>query len=71
MFVCIEVALHRVPIEKGIQLGLGEGPIKWVQCTNPAGTIGPASRTLAHTRSKALSVANFTLGSEGCPVSSY
>ena len=33
----------------GIQLGLGEGPIKLVQCPNPAGTIAPASRTLAHT----------------------
>ena len=43
------VALCRVTMERGVQLDLGEGPIKWVQCPNPAGTIGPASRTLDHT----------------------
>ena len=43
---------------------LGEGPIKWVQCPNPAGTIGPASCMLIRTHARcALSVANFTLGS--------
>ena len=27
---------------------------KWVQCPNPAGTIGPTSRTLVHTRAKSV-----------------
>ena len=51
MYVCIKVALCEVPMESGagVQLGQGEGPIKWVQCPNSAGTIGPALRTLAHT----------------------
>ena len=54
-----------LPMESGVQLGLGEGPIKkWVQCPNPAGTIGPASRTLGHTCTLGvLFVNNFTLGS--------
>ena len=42
MYVCIEAVLRRVPMEKGVQHGLGGG----VQCPNPTGTIGPASRTL-------------------------
>ena len=50
-------------MESGVQLGQREGPIKWVQCPNPAGTIGPASHTLAHTSADALSVADFNLGS--------
>ena len=43
----------------------GRGPSKkWVQCPNPAGTIGPASRRLAHTCTLGvLSATNFTLGS--------
>ena len=36
---------------------------KWVQCPNPAGTIGPASRTLAHTHAWSAFYANFNLGS--------
>ena len=50
MHVCIEVAL------RGITHGIGRSNCawggahqKWVQCPNPAGTIGPASRTLTHT----------------------
>ena len=35
-------------MEKGVQLGLGEGPIKWVQCPKPVGIIDPTSRTLTH-----------------------
>ena len=56
-----------VPMESGIQLGLGEGPsIKWVQCPNPAGTIGHVLRTLAHTcKLRVLSVAKISLGSQG------
>ena len=42
-----------------------------VQCPNPAGTIGPMSRTPAHTCGVVLSVASFTLGSYGWSVSSY
>ena len=38
MYVCIEVALCGDPMERGVQLGLGKGPIKWVQCPNPADT---------------------------------
>ena len=49
MYVCIDIALCGVLMGSGIQLGLVERPIKWVQCPNPAGTIGPASGTLAHT----------------------
>ena len=49
VYVGINVALRGVPMERGVQLGLGEGPVKWVQCPNPAGSIGPASGTLAHT----------------------
>ena len=49
MYVCVKVALRGVPMGSGVQLGLGEGPIKWVQCPNPVGTIGPTLRTLAHT----------------------
>ena len=41
MYVCLEVALRVVPMERGVQLGLGEEPFKWVQCPNPTGTIGP------------------------------
>ena len=57
--------MYEMPMELGVQLGLGEGPIKkWVQCRNPAGTIGPASYTLAHTCTLGvLSVTNFSLGS--------
>ena len=63
MYVSIEVALHGVPMEWGVQLGLGEGPIKkLVQCTNPAGTIGPAPFKVAHTCTQCvLSVANFNI----------
>ena len=42
LHLCLEVALSRVPMERGVQLGLGEGPIKWVQFSDPA------SPTLAH-----------------------
>ena len=63
MYVYVEVALRGVPMEKGVQLGLGEGPSR-----------GPISQPhgyhqsrVTHTGSylrKALSVANFTtLGS--------
>ena len=39
-----------VPMELGVQLGLGDGARqKWVQYPNPAGTIGPTSRTLYQT----------------------
>ena len=31
-------------MERAVQLGLGEGPIKWAQCSNSAGTIGPRHR---------------------------
>ena len=41
----------------------GEAPVKWINFPNTSGTIGPVSRTLAHTCAYALSVANFTLGS--------
>ena len=65
-YVCIEAALRGVPMERGFQLGLEEWSIKWVQCPNPTGTIGPTSRTLAHTCTLcALSVANFTLPAKG------
>ena len=30
MYVCIEVAFVEFPMESGVQLGLGEGPIKKV-----------------------------------------
>ena len=53
-----------LPMESGAQPCLGLGPIKkWVQCPNPAVTIGPASRILAHNSTLCvLSVANFTQG---------
>ena len=28
VYVCIEIALHGMPMERDVQLGLGEGPIK-------------------------------------------
>ena len=62
-YVYIEVAFCGVPMISGIQLGLAEGSIKWVQCPIPAGTVGPASPELAHAHNHAFSVANFTLGS--------
>ena len=38
---------------RGVQLDLGEGPIKkGVQCPNSAGTIDPGSRTLTHTNAR-------------------
>ena len=51
MYLCIEVALHRIAHGIGkSNWAWGKGPsIKWVQCPNPAGNIGSASRTLAHT----------------------
>ena len=59
-----EFAIRGVPMGLGVQLGLGErAHQKWVQCPNPAGTIGPTSRTPAHTCGVVLSVASFTLGS--------
>ena len=49
---------------KGRPTGSGGGDHqKWVQCPNPASTIGPASSTLARACAKTLSVANFNLGS--------
>ena len=59
IYVYVEVALHGVPMERGVQPGLGEGPIMWVQCPNPTGTIGPVLRRLAHTY--AFSGSNFNL----------
>ena len=64
MYMCIEVAIRGVPLERGVQLDLGEGPIRWVQCPNTVGTISPAAYTLAHTCTlHSFSVANFILGS--------
>ena len=65
MYVCIEVALCGGPMGLGVQLGLGDGSHeKWVLCPNRAGTIRPASHTLAHTCTLCvLSVANSTMGS--------
>ena len=52
IYVCIEVALCGVPMEKGVQLWTwGRGP-QGFQCSNTAGTIGPTSRTLADTCAK-------------------
>ena len=51
----------RAPLK---ELGLGEGPIKWVHYPNPTGTIGSASHPPVHTCTPGvLSVADFTLGS--------
>ena len=62
MYVCMEVALRGAPTGSGVQLDLG--PIKSESSPNPADTISPASRKLAHTCTLCvLSVANFTLGS--------
>ena len=47
--VRIEDALHGVPMGPGVQLGLGEGPIKSGSSPNLARTIGPVSHTLVHT----------------------
>ena len=64
MSVCLEVALCGVPMEKGVKLGLVEGPSR-----------GPMFQPRRYHRSRvthagsylhtvcALSVANFTLGS--------
>ena len=52
--------------EKGRPTGPGrEAHQKWVQCPNPTGTIGPASRTLALACTLCVlsAAANFTLGS--------
>ena len=49
MYVCIEVALRGMPMERGDQLGLGRDPQE-VQCPNPAGTNGPVSPMLTDTR---------------------
>ena len=39
-------------MEKGVQLGLGEGLKRGVQYLNPVGTLGPALRMLTHTCAK-------------------
>ena len=51
MYVCLEVALCGVPMERGVQLGLAEGPIKSGSNvpTQPRGTTDTESRTLDHT----------------------
>ena len=52
LYVCIEVAFRGVPLEKGVQLAQG-GALKGdVQCPSPAGTLSPASHSLAHTCAK-------------------
>ena len=65
MYVCIEVALREVPMGSGIQLGLGEGPIKG-RSNVPTPQV-PSVPCHAHwlilTHWCVLSVANFTLGS--------
>ena len=62
VYVCIKVVLRGVPMEKDVQLGLGEGPIK-------SGSNVPTSRVPlvpSHANwlilAQAHSVANFTLG---------
>ena len=45
MYVCIEVALRGVPMERGVQLGLGEGPSKVGSMSQPLGTIDIVLRT--------------------------
>ena len=53
MYVCLEVALRGVPMDRGVELSLeGGAHQKWVQCPNPAGNIGPASRTLTRTHAR-------------------
>ena len=39
MYQCIEVALRGVPMGSGVQLGLGEGPIKVGPISQPRGII--------------------------------
>ena len=69
MYVCMYVkslSFEELPMESGNPNGpRGGAPSKkWVQCPNPAGTIGLVSSTLAHTYAlSAFSVANFNLGS--------
>ena len=66
MYVCKEVALCGNAYRIGrYKWAWGRGPSKkWVQCTNPAGAIGPASRTLTHTNAWLCAFcANFTPGS--------
>ena len=49
MCVCLEVTLRGVPMEMGVQLGLGEGPIKSESpMSQPLGTIDTASLMLDH-----------------------
>ena len=69
---CIEVSLRGVPMERGVNWAWGRGPSKVGPIMpQPAGTIGPASCMLTYTCTLCvLSVANFTLGSQGWSVAS-
>ena len=64
--ICVEVDLVEVPMESGVQLGLGEGPINKVgPMSQPRGTINTASRTLICTYPICIFQINFNLGSYG------
>ena len=66
MYVCM---YRGCPWWSAHDIGRPNGPggganLKWVECPDPVGTIGPASRTLAHTYLRISTFgANFNLGS--------